>query len=157
MCNYLGGHKVLDGNQGAFVGLCQGYLISSHSRWGDDTGPVNRKKKEILSRKQSWLFLPTRQGDMAYWELIPRLWLVRGHSQRWLIINGASQAGNNKRSGRLRRGGTAQTASALDWLSPVNELPTILNWELLNEHTADSLSEVTSTWKTEIYFKVFLT
>lgn len=28
MCNYLEGHKVLDGNQYAFVRLCQGCLIS---------------------------------------------------------------------------------------------------------------------------------
>lgn len=45
MCNYREGHTVLDGNQYAFVGLCQGYLISFYSRWGDDTAHVNKEEE----------------------------------------------------------------------------------------------------------------
>lgn len=62
MRNYLGRHKVLDGIQYAFVRLCQGYLISSHSRWGDDTGHVNKEEERDTIAKAKLAILSNKTG-----------------------------------------------------------------------------------------------
>lgn len=61
MRNYLEGHKVLDGNQCAFVRLCQGHLISFRSRWGDDTDHVNKEEERdtIANTKLAIVFNKT--------------------------------------------------------------------------------------------------
>lgn len=62
MCNYLEGHKVLDGNQYAFVRLCQGSSISFHSEWGDDTGYVNKEEERDTIAKVKLAILSTKTG-----------------------------------------------------------------------------------------------
>ena len=57
MCYYLEGHKGLDGNQYAFVEWRQGYLISFHSRWRDDTGHVNKEEERDSIAKAKLLIL----------------------------------------------------------------------------------------------------
>lgn len=67
MRNYLEGHKGLDGNQYAFVELCQGYLISFHSRWEDDTGHVNKEQERdtIAKAKLAILSDETRRYSVV--------------------------------------------------------------------------------------------
>lgn len=67
MCHYLEGHKGLDGDQYAFVELCQGHLISFHSRWGDDTGHVNKEEERdtIAKAKLAILFHETRRYNVV--------------------------------------------------------------------------------------------
>ena len=71
MRNYLEEHQVLDGNQYAFVQLCQGYSISFHSEWGDDTGYVNKEEERERYHRWSKASCSARQdGDAVYLELM---------------------------------------------------------------------------------------
>lgn len=64
MCHYLEGHKVLDGNQYAFVQLHQGSSISFHSERGDDTDYVNKEEGRDTTAKVKLAILSNKTGGM---------------------------------------------------------------------------------------------
>lgn len=61
-----------DGNQYAFVGLCQGYLISFHNIWGDDTDHVNKKEERDTIAQAKLAILSNKTRRYGVLELMSR-------------------------------------------------------------------------------------
>ena len=150
MCNYLGGHSMLDGNQYAFVGLCQGYLISFYSRWRDDIVHVNKKEERDTIAQAKLAILSNKTGRHSILELMSRETMTcEGIEPKATDCQRLSQCqpGDDEGSGRLRQGGGTRRAPGLAWLLLANRSPTPLNWEMLIKYTDDPLNEGMSTWR----------
>lgn len=63
---------MLDGNQYAFVGLCQGYLISFYNRWRDDIDHVNKKEERDSIAQAKLAIWSNKTGRYSILELMSR-------------------------------------------------------------------------------------
>lgn len=94
---------MLDGNQCAFVRLCQGYLTSFHSRWGDDTDHVNKEEERDSIADTKLAILSNKTGRYGVVKLMSRT-QPKVTDYRWLS---QCRPGDEEGSGRLRQGGGA--------------------------------------------------
>lgn len=122
MCHYLGGHKVLDGNQYAFVQLHQGSSISFHSERGDDTDYVNKEEGRDTTAKIKLAILSNKTGGCCVFRANVK-WdydLLKNTAKGDWLPMAQRQPGDDEGSGRLRQGGGARRIPVLDWLSLAN-------------------------------------